>query len=296
MNPQPKEYAVEVAWGKNVMTAGGSSTFWQDFDSYKVIIVDTLGRQVGEPQHGHTVPIKANTGHNKDCCLESEYTTTVSGDEWPAMGAMLMIVPYQQRLVGNVTKAFTMPIGSMTTVFVDRDEGFATKVTLAPIFTMPEDAAKEFFASAQKYEIARETIHAGVKAKGVLLKNIIVLSVELWQKSSTRRLGDARRLSDFGIKITSEIFLDEEYTGDPLKTESVDQEAMTTALVTTAADAGLTKVTAESVALKADSVDVQSEDITMATAVTGEARPMGGVIFSTIIALAMALTGHQILA
>jgi len=325
-NPQPNKYQVTLSWGKNMKT-GSASAFWQRFDGYKIIIVDADGKKVGSPDNGDVVPVKtASTEFPATCCSDKEYTTTVSGDQWPASGKKFMIVPYDDYKVTVAAKdgvsgvigkrvtegrsleahqsamSFTMPMGAMTTQFVDAVDGTATVIKVAPVMQMSETAAKDIMAlpKAEKFEVGRQTVHAGLKAKGVKLKNIIVKNVEIVKPA--RRLGSTRNLAahmkGFGIKITSEILLDQTYTGGTIDTASIDKAAMTTTFVKQA-NAVLPvakQIKAADVAVDTSSLTVVTEDISVATPVTGAARPMAGTIFSTVIALAMALTGHQLLA
>jgi hypothetical protein len=304
LNPQPNKYAVIIGWGKNVKSSDGTSAFFQEFDAYKIIIVDALGAQVGAPANGNMVSVKAETESTKNCCSATEYSTTVSGDEWPAGGERFMIVPYSEWKENSTKKSFTMPIGSVTSAFTDKTEGTANLVKVAPIFEMSEQGAKDLMAlpKADLYEIARATVYAGVAAKGVSLNNIIVTNVELISPTA-RRLGSTRRLAShtkFGIKITTEILLDDSYTGAAINTaafeEPAAQAAMTTALVKKSNEKGVASVTADTVTVNQASLAVTAEDVSVATPVTGAAQPMAGTLFSTIIALAMALAGRQLLA
>jgi len=298
INPMKGAYAVEIAWGKNTESKSGTSQFWQGFEAYKVIIVDTLGNFVGDVDNGGIVTVKnvdsngASVGLDKDCCRETEYSTTVSGQVWPAGGKRFMIVPLVNY---GKTAEYSLPVGSMTTEFADSEEGSTTQITIEPIFTMPQDAALQFLQSSNRWEIARATVHAGLAKQGVLLKSIIVKDILMWQKNN-RRLASGRRLSEYGIKIQSEILLDNDYKGGAIETKDVDQTAMKETLVSKANDAGLTKLTSEAVAIKADSVAVVSKELAPDVATTGGAQPLPGPIFSTMIAMVFASVSHQVLA
>jgi hypothetical protein len=197
INPQPNKYAVTLGWGKNVKTGESSSTFWQGFDAYKVIIVDANGAEVGAPANGNMVPVKPQTSATQGCCSNTEYTTTVSGDSWPAGGKRFMIVPYDSWKVGSTDMEFSVPFGSVTDEFVDKVEGTASVVKVAPVFEMSETRAREIFAlpKAELYDLARATVYAGVASKGVSLNNVIVTNVELQVATSSRRLGSTRNLA-----------------------------------------------------------------------------------------------------
>jgi hypothetical protein len=70
---------------------------------------------------------------------------------------------------------------------------------------------------------------------------------------------------------------------------------MKTAMVDKAVAAGVPMSVAD-VSVNQASLAVVTEDVSVATPITGAARHMAATSFSTIIALAMALAGHQIFA
>jgi len=302
MDPQPKKYAVEVSWGRNIRTSDATE-IWEKFSAYKIIIVDILGRKVGEPKFSFPVPVKNISGSS--CCRPDEYSATVSGEEWPENAKRFMIVPYHVWFSDNDASSgkkhrFTMPAGSMTADFVDISEGLATEVKIHPLFKLPLDAAKAFHKSPHKFEIARDIVWKGLKDKGILKNQVFIKKVEpLIQRS--RRLEkldeNSRRLqgkTEYAIRIRAVILLHYSYTGPPITRTSLDKDKMKEAFVKGASAVNL-NVTASMVArpsLFVSSKEVRGEqqveeledDLAQWTA-----RPHCILMFALVVAIAYIL-------
>jgi len=215
-----------------------------------------------------------------------------------------MILPHHEWIFNKTTNMdYTLPYGTMSTEFIANDQGKATSIKLMPELEFTsEAAAKEFVNSPHRFHIAKEGVYESVKAQGVMRKNIIINSVTL-KASSSRRLGQSRSLASHaaGVVIDAEILIDEASKIDAtnLKADKVDTAAMKKAIVEEAQAAGLTQLTTASVSVNEESIKTSFKTTTIdevPTPVTGAARPMAGTIFSAVIALAMALAGHQLLA
>jgi len=309
MNPKPEEYAVEIAFGRtaHIHTMDGTNMAHYSkediFTHYKIVIVDTNGKEVGSPDDntGIVAVVKSMTEEDASCCSPYAYSTTVTGKKWPEGGVKFMILPHEEWKVGNKTMTFTMPSGEMSTAFTDKKTGTATRIPMRPVLKMTLAAAQELVASPRAKEIAKKAVYESLKAKGVLLKNIIVKSVSI---KTSRRLGESRRLASHlntQVVIDSEILIPEEskVVVDDLTADAIDTTAMTTALVEAATEAGLTKVTANDLSVDVEETKksfVQESIAELPAPVTGAARPMAGTIFSAVSALAMAFAGQQLLA
>jgi len=283
--------------------------FDEDFDFYKVLVVDRYGSQMGDTTWN--TPVKKMTEAQmkieKGCCKDDTYSVAVSG-VWPkscTAGCSFMVTPYQSKKVQNspwtgwtvLKMDFVVPMGVMTAVFTDSKGSGAAVTVQTASFEMAVSNPKEFmesplFESTMRTSIA-DTID-GIDA--TMIVNIRATLVNATSASTLRLAGDK-------LKVTFDVLIPSTYTGAPFKASSINATKLSSNIVKTAAANGMKPVTvtvdsASLVMSEAVSFGGGSNSTTAAPSILKEqtdgATPMSGL--SAILVVLMTLTGSRFLA
>jgi hypothetical protein len=216
------------------------------------------------------------------------YKKTISGD-WPAGGHAFAIVPYHTDASGTIV----LPMGTMTNKMTDLDTGSVQEVVQALVMKgMKEDDAKKL-ADPDNWGVIATSLAAAADAS-LKLKAANILITSAKAVKSSRRLGEdgapARKLADWQLDVTYKVLLAQGLTWTD---KTIDATKMATEVTKNAKAAGLGDVKVGTITVsKGTVVEVGGTG----TDPTGAARPMCGSIFTSFLALAVALTAQRLLA
>jgi len=269
-DPALGKFMVELKWGGNI---NSQNQFVNTFDEWEIHMVDANGVSKGVAAR---VPKKVAPS---TCCNQNEYKKTVRGTM--ATGATkFMIVPHA-KAVALKSAAFSLPVGVMTSAFVDWNDGSATVHTGE--MTMGVSDAAGFAASPHRFQIMADAIAAA--AKDITADMINVVSVNV-----ARRLSNTRLLAAGNLKVVYEVIVPSTFSGQAFTAASIDKTALKSAVVTQAQASGMSSFAVTSLTVKAPT----TTSVGTGTQVTGAASPMAGV--SALIVAVVMLAGRQLLA
>lgn len=280
-DPRAGKFAVQIAFGRNQMSAGKLDETM--ITGYAIRIVDAHGNVYGDVLGRIGVKPKPT----EDCCDPLAYSITVSGD-WPTVdgamvGGMFMITPYKTI---STSQEFMMPLGTMTSVFADSTTGSVNIVpaTLSLTVENPEKLVND----PSFHDVLAESIAQAMA--GIEKEMIFIDSVSVARRLS----GHGRRLAAGAIKVNYRIMLPADSTIDTAQLKSnpaqfIDTEKFKEALNKNGADRGL-DVQATAPSLTIGDIEPASGTIETPTSV---ATPIAGVS-SIIMALIIALAGRRL--
>jgi len=274
------KYMVELKWGR-LMKAGTESTFFTDFDAWRIYVVDDHG--VAKALAG-TVGVKAGSA---TCCDPNENVVVVKGT-WPLGGTRFMVVPYANAVAvaaNGVMKRgdFWLPMGVMSKKFVDKTKGAAKLFVGSLVFTVTD--AKAFAANPLAKGIVTDSLVESLAAKNIKRMWIYICDTCIKAVPKARRLSDSeRRLAEEALSVTYEILIPSDAGVKDFGTKSIDTTKLTKSMTKNAVKAGMTTFKASGVVVK-PMVEEKIDEKTSGSA-TGEAKQMAG-----LSALVMMLAG-----
>jgi hypothetical protein len=264
---------------------GDASGYFSNFDLWQILMVDQYGTPYGQ---AGTVGVHAS---ESDCCNTMEYGLVVAGT-WAAGADRFMIVPHAKAVTtGSKTRgSFSLPMGVMTSKFVDVTTGSVTEVMGTISLVVSDPVA--FAASPHAKNIVTDGILAAVDASAKLTRDMIYISSIT--AVTGRRLENSRRLAAGGINVVYIVLVPATHTGTTFSASSITATTLATAIVASAKQNGLSS-SFEVVGTP----DIKQTTITTVvgtddTPVTGGAGPMTGL--SAFIVVIIALASHQLLA
>lgn len=236
LSPTKDEFWVGLQWGPLIDTKGTMQE--NNVLAYSVHIVDAKGRIL------KTVDTVDKAKSPATCCTDGLYAATVTG-KLPVGYSRFMITP----VVGwnkDETVAYNLPMGFLTDLIVDVEQGLSTKVAGSfdvELSVSVEDLKKDKKAFRKVKEVMREAIAdatPGVSKEWILIKDIT-------QKANTtaggRRLREetnvARRLANGKVVVDYEIIIPEGESVVVTK-KSINVAKLTTAIKTRVAAKGIT--------------------------------------------------------
>jgi hypothetical protein len=290
LSPEAGKYQVHITWGRNIHATGDASGYFSSFDLWEILMVDQYGISYGQ---AGTVGVHAS---EQNCCDTNEYGLVVSGS-WATGADRFMIVPHAKAVTsGNKQRgAFSLPMGVMTSKFVDVTTGTVTEV-LGKITLVVSDPAA-FVASPHAKNIVTDGILAAADAATKISREMIYI-ISITVATSRRLLGtdseNSRRLAAGGINVDYKVLVPAGHTGTAFSSSSITAATLGTAITTSAKQNGLSAAFEVVGTPDVQTSTTKSVTGTDETPVTGGASPMAGL--SAFIVAIIALTGQQLLA
>jgi hypothetical protein len=295
LNPEAGKYQVHLTWGRNMHAKGDSAGFFSSFDLWQILMVDQYGIPKGE---AGTVGVHAT---ESNCCNTMEYGLVVSGT-WAQGADRFMIVPHAKAVnTGNNRRgAFSLPMGVMTSQFVDVATGAVTEV-LGKIALVVSDPIA-FAASPHAKNIVTDGILAAADPAAKITREMIYI-ISITAQTGNRLLGTdsensrglvAVEVVAGGINVDYKVLVPSTHTGTAFAATTITADTLKTAIMTSAKQNGLPN--AFEVVGTPDIKPTTTKTITGTddTPVTGGASPMTGV--SAFIVAIITLVGLQLLA
>jgi hypothetical protein len=276
-------YWVEVKWGAN-MLFGNEAAFWDDFDDYKVLMVDEHGVAVPNGEAGTTPRVSRE---RSSCCNPNEYSLVVQG-KWAAGAKKFMIVPSAKATSGvGARAAFTLPVGITTADFEDdASEAPATKYTGS--LTLGVSNPEAFVMSPHAPAIIKDGL---VAASPALTSDMISIAKVSVAQSSLRRLSAAaktaafRRLPGSSVVVDYSVLTRERVA---LSSKSINTTKMMAAVISSAKAVGMTGFNITSVEIP----EPIPENLgTITAALSGTTSMAGGALLALILSV-IALANH----
>lgn len=287
-DPRAAKFLTTLKWGRNMKTVDGKSMLMEDFDFYRVQIVDKYGSKMGTKHWDTRKKGSPDTG----CCRDDTYSRTVSG-AWPKSctdGCSFMVTPFQSKQVktdkmpGN--DEFLLPMGVMTAVFTDTAaSATAVSVQTASFEMTVSDPA--FLDSPAFESTMRASLASSIKGiDESMISNIVAVLV-----TRLRRLEELQRRLASKLKVTFDVLIPADYKGEPFKAESINVTTLASNIVKEAKAQGITITV--SVAKVEVSTAIAAGDPAQPEQ-TGGATPMARL--SAIFVALMTITGLHFLA
>jgi len=283
------KYMVELKWGR-LMKDGETSTFFTDFDAWRIYVVDdhgvakALAGTVGVKKG--SAPMDAKGG--KTCCDANENVIVVKGT-WPKGGTKFMVVPYAKAVTVAATGVmkrgdFWLPMGVMSKKFVDKTKGAAKLFVGSLVFEVTD--AKAFAANPLAKGIVTDSLVESLAAKKIKRMWIYICDTCIKAVAKSGRLlsDSERRLAGEALSVTYEILIPSDAGVKDFGTKAIDTSKLTKSMTKNAVKAGMTTFKATGVVVK-PMVEEKIDEKAKGSA-TGDAKQMAG-----LSALVMMLAG-----
>jgi len=285
LDSRPGMYWVEIKWGANMLFGNGVA-FWEDFDDYKVLMVDEHGVVVPNGEAGATPRVSKE---RSSCCNPNEYSLVVQG-KWAAGAKKFMIVPTAKATSGvsgvGAREMFTLPVG-MTTADFEDDASRAPATKYTGSLTLEVSNPETFVMSPHAPAIIKDGLVAASPALKSDMISIVKVSVP---QSSLRRLSAAktaafRRLPGSSVVVDYLVLTRERVA---LSSNSINATKMMAAVSSSANAVGMTDFNILSVEIPEP---IPESLGTIDVALSGTTSMAGGLLFALILSV-IALANH----